>query len=324
MKNILSHLLTLLIGFTCIAQTSVDFSNLVFERTENKSVVYSQYAAKTELSAKTISDQRIELDLGAGSAEVVQSNDNILRAEAEIIISVKNEKKIVEALEDLDLYIDEDGGKVELVSRFDYKENENNVNTGFFSSPERRIDIKIYVPKDLELKLNDRSGDLEINDISNNLRLTDASGAIRINGLEGNLNLRDNSGEIVIKNVNREAPEAMTVKIRDASGGIYLSNVNGDTEIEDTSGEIDVSKIGGSLTIDDTSGGIRVKDVKGDSRVVDTSGEISLVSIDGNVTISDTSGGIYVDTVTKNVTLKRDGSGSFTTKNIKGDITDRG
>jgi len=49
-----------------------------------------------------------------------------------------------------------------------------------------------------------------------------------------------------------------------------------------------------------------------------------LVSIDGNVTISDTSGGIYVDTVSKDVTLRRDGSGSFTTKNVKGNITKRG
>lgn len=240
MQKSLIYSLLLSIGITAIAQTSVDISQLEFEKTDNKSVVYTQYAAKTRLSEKINADTRIELDLGAGFAEVVQSNDETVRAEAEIILSVKNEKRIAEALEDLELYLDNDGDKIELVSRFDYKEDENNGSSGFFSSPERRINIKIYVPKNHDIKLRDRSGDLEINGITNNIRLTDGSGGIRIDGLEGNLNLNDNSGEIVLKNINIEATNSMIVKIRDASGGIYLKDVNGDTEIDDTSGEIDI------------------------------------------------------------------------------------
>ena len=324
MKKIAFLTLSLLSNYSLLAQKTINLSDLVFEKTQNKSVVYVQYIAEARLSAKTTSDQRITLDLGAGSAEIYQSKDDVLRAEAEIILSVKNDKRIEKELEDLELFIADNGNEMKLVSDFDYEQKESSVPSGFFSSPERKVNIKVYVPANLYLKVSDRSGDLSIEDIANNLKLKDTSGAIRIDGLEGNLNLTDNSGEIVIKNLNKENTEGMIVKIRDSSGGIYLSDINGETEIDDTSGEIEVVNLGGALEIDDTSGGIQAKNIGGDTRIVDTSGEITLRSISGNVTISDTSGGIYVDNVTKDVNLKRDGSGSFITKNVKGNILKRG
>ena len=326
MRQFVTYFTSFLISVVAFAQTEVDLSQLAFERTSNKSAVYTQYSAKTKLSASASSKNQIILDLGAGSAEVVQSQDGRLKAKAEIVLSVKNKNRISKELEDLELYIEEDGESLKLVSTFDYQEsNRKEISGGFFSSPERKVNIKVYVPQNIKVRLKDRSGDLEINGISNDLQVSDGSGAIRIDNLNGNLDLKDNSGEISIANMNQNAdPGEFTVRVRDSSGGIYLKDINGDTEIDDSSGDIEVTNIGGKLTIDDTSGSIVAKNIGGDSKVVDTSGEISVYSVQGSVTIYDTSGGIYVDTVTEDVTLKRDGSGSFVTKNIEGKIVKRG
>ncbi|NQZ79159.1 MAG: hypothetical protein HRT61_24025 [Ekhidna sp.] len=324
MKKYTFPILTLLVVSNLIAQKSVDIDQLVFEKTENNSLVYSQYAAEAKLMTKTTPSSSIFLDLGAGFADIVQSKDNTLRAKAEIVLSVKNSKRIEKELRDIELYIEERGDQIRLVSKFDYDDDNSEVGGGFFSSPERKINIKVYVPENLQLKIEDRSGDLLIQDLANNLKLRDASGGIKINGLEGNLIISDNSGDIRLNNINKSGGEDKTVKIVDSSGGIYLQDISGDTEIDDTSGEINVLNLRGALAIDDTSGGIDVRNIGGDSKVKDTSGDMSLVSIEGNVTISDTSGGIYVDTVSEDVIVRSDGSGSFTTKNVQGSISKRG
>ncbi len=311
--------------FLCVnglsAQKSVDFSKLVFEETDNNSLVYTQFVAKTSLSTPVSNDQKVFMDLGAGEALVFQAKDDQLYVEAEIVTSVRNEKKIAEDLrKNLDLSIKVTDDKVRLTSIFDYNDEDDKISNGFLSSPERRVNLKIYVPANRKIDLKDRSGDLEINEIENDIKIVDNSGGIRIDGLEGNLRLIDHSGEIAIKNVNLKQTEEMEIEIDDTSGAIYLTNARGETIIDDTSGEIKIRNLDGSLEIDDTSGGISAKEIKGNSKVDDTSGEITLVGIDGNVSIADSSGGIYVDDVSKDVTLRRDGSGSFTTRNIKGDV----
>lgn len=326
MKNRIYLLLAcfLCAGFSSFAQKTVDLSQLIFEETETNAVIYKQFTAETVLSIQTATDQRISLDLGAGSAKLYQSVDNKLRVEAEIVLTLKNEKKIGAELKDLELYIAEKGDEVKLVSTFDYNDDDENAAGGFFSSPERKINLKIYVPKDLPLKVVDRSGDISIKDLINNLALTDGSGAITIDGLEGSLNLIDHSGGIDIKNINRQQTELLDISIKDYSGGLYVKDVKGNTKIVDASGEIVVNNLIGELSIRDNSGGIRVKNVQGETKVSDSSGEVRLVGIDGNVIISDSSGGIHVEDVSQDVTVKRDGSGSFTTKNIGGSIVKKG
>ena len=326
MKNYFTCVATLLVTLGSMAQTQVDLSELSFKETESQTALYVQYAAKTRLSTETTSQSKIVLDLGSGFAEVVQSQENRLKVRAEIVISLKNKKKIAQELEDLELYIEHEGSNVKLVSKFDYNNEDKKIFKGFFSSPERKINVKIFIPKDLPVKLKDRSGDLAINNITNDVRLSDGSGSIRIDGLDGDLNLKDNAGDIALDNLNQRIADAdsKTVKIIDSSGSIYLKNANGQTEIDDSSGDIEITNLGGSLEIDDTSGSIRAENVGGDTIVDDTSGEITINSVDGSITISDTSGGIYVDTVSKDVTLKRDGSGAFSTKNVQGSINKRG
>ena len=117
---------------TAFAQSQVDISQLAFERTPNKGAVYLQYAAKTKLSASAKSANQIILDLGAGSAELVQSDDERLKAKAEIVISVKNKKRISREVEDLELYIEEDGDNLKLVSTFDYQDSKKGDISGGF------------------------------------------------------------------------------------------------------------------------------------------------------------------------------------------------
>jgi len=306
----------LTISFSVISQNA----ELVLEKTDSKSMFYDQYSGKIELEVPTRSSDNIKLDLGAGSKEIYQSDNNVISVKAEVILSAGKSAsayKIVEKF--LTLEFTREENTVIFTSMFDFDDSEDEVSgKNFFTAPERKVNLTVYVPKDLDLKIIDRSGELEIADIENNLIVKDGSGGLEISGVIGNLKVVDHSGDLLIKDINEGSDGDYEINIKDYSGGLRVKNVKGKTSIDDNSGELSVSKLKGSLKVYDTSGAIYLKNIIGDSRIDDTSGEINAEKIDGTIIISDTSGGININEVSKDVIVKRDGSGSIRTTNIGG------
>jgi DUF4097 and DUF4098 domain-containing protein YvlB len=128
------------------------------------------------------------------------------------------------------------------------------------------------------------------------------------------LDIDDGSGSIEVSDIDNN------VKVDDGSGSIEMDNIKGDVSIDDGSGSIDLVSIGGNLEIEDGSGLINVKEVSGDVSVDDGSGPIDIKKVGGSVVVGDGSGSIDIDGVEKDVTIKRDGSGSVSIRNVNGKI----
>ncbi len=146
---------------------------------------------------------------------------------------------------------------------------------GFFSwgrNRYARIDVALEVPMDTNLRVDDGSGIIHINDT-------------------GDVTLEDGSGNILIRDVG-------SLTIEDGSGSISVSRVNGDLRLNDTSGNLDVEGVTGNIVIDDGSGSVTIRDVTGDVTVSDGSGHIRIDAVGGNVRLDETgSGSVTVNDV---------------------------
>lgn len=164
------------------------------------------------------------------------------------------------------------------------------------------LDLKIELPADAVLELQDSSGDLKvlhvaaariddssgdqsIREIAGDVKVQDSSGDVEIEGVRGSVELRDSSGEVKIKDV------AGNVSIPvDSSGSLTVRHVRGDVHIAtDSSGDIVIADVNQNIRIDnDSSGDIRVADVGGAFTVAsDTTGDISHRNVLGKITIPD-------------------------------------
>jgi hypothetical protein len=151
------------------------------------------------------------------------------------------------------------------------------------------IDLRVRVPAQLALALNDSSGDLEVGGMKGGLSLKDSSGDIRLHDLGGGVHVADTSGDIEARRIDGD----FTIDA-DSSGDIDVDTVSGDAVVrEDSSGDIRLAHVGGSAQVDrDSSGDIVFDDIGRDAVVgVDSSGGIRAGNVRGNFVVGSKSGG---------------------------------
>jgi len=159
-----------------------------------------------------------------------------------------------------------------------------NSDGGWLSMGNRYVwmDLKIEVPYDLALNVNDSSGDMMLKNIAA-VQINDSSGDIEIEGARGSISISDSSGDIEIDEANGN----LTIE-SDSSGDIDATDIHGTVLVlKDSSGDIEVSNVSENFIVErDSSGDIRAENIGGDFRVLkDGSGGISSSGVIGNVDI---------------------------------------
>jgi hypothetical protein len=145
---------------------------------------------------------------------------------------------------------------------------------------EIRIHLNIQLPVNMNIRIIDGSGSIDITNIIGNLSIDDNSGAIKAENIMGRILIEDGSGDIEIRDVQGR------LEIIDGSGQIVIQHVTGDVTINDASGGIEVNDIGGSVTISDGSGSIDIYRVTKNVFIREAgSGEIDIDGVQGKVTI---------------------------------------
>ena len=151
------------------------------------------------------------------------------------------------------------------------------------SNIDARIHLKIQMPVNMNVRIIDGSGAIEIANIIGDLWIDDDSGAIKAENITGRVRIEDGSGDIEIQEVQGR------LDIVDGSGEIVVQHVTGDVTINDASGSIEVNDIGGSVTISDGSGSIDIYRVSKNVFIREMgSGELDIDGVKGKVTIRET------------------------------------
>jgi DUF4097 and DUF4098 domain-containing protein YvlB len=144
------------------------------------------------------------------------------------------------------------------------------------------MDLRIEVPESLNIEVKDSSGDMFLKNITV-AKVQDSSGDIEIEAVKGPVSIRDSSGDIEVDGVEGD----ITIE-SDNSGDIDINDITGTVLVKkDSSGDIDVSRISDDVIVErDSSGDISATHVGGDFRVLkDGSGGISSTDVKGEVQI---------------------------------------
>lgn len=155
-----------------------------------------------------------------------------------------------------------EGDKAVLIAQFNNNTHNN-----------ERIDLEITMSPSLALLVDDRSGDITIESVSNSLTINDRSGDIELNYITGLVKIDDRSGDVLGKDLRGN------VIINDRSGDIQLRDIMGDVKIDDSSGDIRAKNISGVVTVEDSSGDININGANDFRLISDGSGDVSLRNI---------------------------------------------
>ncbi|MGI2133635.1 hypothetical protein ACRN93_20200 [Shewanella baltica] len=140
------------------------------------------------------------------------------------------------------------------------------------------IDLKLQVPANLALDIDDGSGAILISKMTADINVKDGSGELIING-GNNVSIDDGSGDIEVSQING------SLTIDDGSGAIKVTDVRGNIAIDDGSGNIEVANVQSPVTITDGSGDINVFNTKGLTILAAGSGDVKFNKIDGPVSM---------------------------------------
>lgn len=224
-------------------------------------------------------DQHIEKELTLDSqnlteliADTTAGNIRVVGVDNTDKIHVKADIYTNEELE-YTLSLTRQGNKAKLVADHDVQDGlVFHINQGL------SIDLVITMPKDLMLELDDSSGDIVIEGLSNDIHIEDGSGDLSLNGGRS-VFIDDGSGDINIQNVKEN------LSVDDGSGDIRIHNVNGFVEVSDSSGNLTVKNVSKHVKIDDGSGDITVQTAGSLIIEEDGSGSLNVDDIQGEVTI---------------------------------------
>lgn len=179
----------------------------------------------------------------AGSLRVT-GDAGISRVEASAEACASDEA----ALDEMDLLVERRGEEVYV---------ETVMGGGHGWSTNRRMDLVVSLPDSLAVEIIDKSGDLRVERVAT-AKIDDKSGNIVVDDVRGSLEIEDKSGDIRIDHVVGD------VRVDDKSGNVQVSNVSGDVIVYDKSGDIIVRDVAGGLSVpDDGSGEVDHKNVQG-------------------------------------------------------------
>jgi len=235
----------------------------------------ADYQEKRTLTLNTQGLSKFNIDAGAGKLFVTgASNIDTITVKATIRLETSSDSKAERYIsEALVLKLEKKGSRAVLVSDFDDDWSISNLIRGNLNS---RIDIELTMPESMELDVHDGSGNLDIENIRNDVEVDDGSGNMKLKKITGSLTIDDGSGNILVEAVRGD------VEIDDGSGNTTLDTIIGNVDVDDGSGTIVIEAVTGSVEIRDGSGNIRVDQVTKNVDILDNgSGSSRISNVDG-------------------------------------------
>jgi hypothetical protein len=216
----------------------------------HRSNAQSRYQEARNADVSVGSARSVRIDASAGALRV-EGRSGL--SEVRVRGTARSNRR--DRLDDIRLIAERRGGEIFIKADIPQTDGDE---WRYGNGPQMALDLVIEVPNNLELDVDDGSGEAVFVN-TGKLRLEDGSGEIEIRGARGSVEIDDGSGEIDIDGVEGN------VRISDGSGEITVANVRGNVIVEDDgSGSIDVRRVVGDFVVDsDGSGGIRYADVGG-------------------------------------------------------------
>ncbi len=168
-----------------------------------------------------------------------------------------------------------------------------------------RYHLELFVPAQLNLKLDTRRGDVEVRSLRGNLTVDLSRGSLKVEDLGGNLEAKISRASVEVDNVNGNVlvgGSGTEVFIRTVSGSaglkgefygpIQMREIKGEASFRSRRTEFTVSRLDGEMVID--SGDMVIRGVPGEVVLETRNKEIEMDDILGPVRVENRNGPVVI------------------------------
>jgi DUF4097 and DUF4098 domain-containing protein YvlB len=166
-------------------------------------------------------------------------------------------------------------------------------------------DLDVYVPKNVELVITDKRGDVTLAGISGNVEVNHQRGEVNISDHTGNVTVDMEHSSTRIQHVKGEVTvqgHGDEVAVEDVDGSVHLNGEFGESvrlvrvtktvSFKSARTDMEFSRLDGRLDLD--SGDLRADSLIGPMRLITRSKDISLDGLSGDLRLQDNNGSVEV------------------------------
>lgn len=160
-------------------------------------------------------------------------------------------------------------------------------------------EVVVHIPANLSMEIQTTSGSIKANGLNNSqLKVNAKSGAIEINNCNGEFTLESQTGVVKATNVTG------TVNTRTKTGGHWLNQITGTAQSYATEGEINMTGVKGNVRSESTTGNQTLQKIEGDVNAKIASGIIKVSTQKGNLNAISFSGPIRIFEITGQINIQ--------------------
>jgi DUF4097 and DUF4098 domain-containing protein YvlB len=195
------------------------------------------------------------------------------------------------------------------------------------------LTLDLLIPKGLEIAVEGKSADVDVEELSNDLSINLLSGDVRVRESDGTLTAETMSGDIEVEH------HKGAIQLETKSGDIGLENcissgnartMNGDLNIENCTGEIECSSMSGDCNVEDSKGTLTVDLKNGDLDIERFVGGLKSKLLNGDISwesstpILEGEYELYTNNGDIEVSIPSESSATVRVQTISGDTRLRG
>lgn len=308
--SVSSIVLLILIYSVCFLFTNIsininnDDSQNIFRRLFQ---ITDEYQITKEYVENADGLEKISIDSNGGDIRVNATDRQDINIEAVIHVSSYGSEE--EAEDITDDIID--------INRNEENNLQINSNNRLFNHQQiyLHVDYTIEIPKDLQVDINSKNGDIYVYDVNKKTVISSRSSDIEVKNIDDELYIQNKYGDIEVYDINGYTEiknESGTVDVENISGdldiencyeGITFKNIMGNVTIEQENGEIDGKSVNKNLDIDAEYSPVKVEDIKGTVIIESSNNEIVAKNIDNHIDICNKYGAITLEKITGNISV---------------------
>ena len=180
-----------------------------------------------------------------------------------------------------------------------------NANTQSAGDKGVSIDMDVYVPRNMDLVISSRHGDINITGIMGSVEINHQRGEVNISDLTGNATLSLDRSAVRLQHLKGDVTiqgRANEVAIEDVDGAVHLNGefyeatrmvrVSKTVSFHSSRTDMEFARLDGRLDLD--SGDLRADSLAGPMRLSTRSKDISLEGLSGDLRLEDTNGTVTV------------------------------
>lgn len=248
----------------------------------------------------------IEIENPAGEIIVKKAEDNTASVRPVIRVYHKDKKHAEGIRGKIKILAEEDNGKIE----FKVKPS------GKFPYKRVRVEFELQVPENVELKLYNSYGKIDVSGTGKNLSLDNRYGDIKVKDVAAKVNIHTRHGRVMLSNISDEIDlycQNGTVSIKDAAA-LKLNTSHSDVSITGIENETDIvhapySNIevvdSSKVRIEGRQTKIRLKNIRNGVHIENSHNSIYMKDISGDINITARNCRIDLDNIlSDNLTIK--------------------